>query len=710
MTTKITPVGALAIAGILKNQGLSTPANLTVANTVYSTTQLSGASQTRLTSANTAVLAALTANVPAFLTGIAPVSWRANIPQGVKFNVNNVIDTIRTTADDILGNNRARFTEIISLASEYAKTSYDLSGSILGIKRQEDVGLNYSSIYGQVTGGVAEQFASNLIGTSAWQVFTSNLSNLGTLFNARDLPDCFLARNLLNNLGTQGQLQSITAAFTAANITDTTGLTNKQITTVLDKVLTTEDIHEILDACEAELLSNVANTRFSDLLDLHNYIDTAGHVVVDTGANLAAKLYNLAGVNSPNSTFEQWGETLSQISVQGNLSLITDAYANPATFSNAVSIGIGNFGSGSSVFGTPTLIDIIGPTADLIAADTKYSTIITEINNLQANILANALGQTLLTAITSGSDANIIAAGTAVATATGNLGIAVASGNKLFKRMFDHIAVVKSNLIACEITDTSGNVLSDILGSATTVRGFVTNNYEYYAADQDIGLGFGSVMTAMTTHDLYGQSILASQSESRNIEILKGAGITSESDAAIDAVQYGKTLSQASANVSVAANLSTEANLSFTITNTANVAYGEVFDLPIVIGARYEPTTDIYLPDNRLVFTHLATPDFVTVEFDIADTESRNFWFKVSGDLTVNNFTANVVQTTGYYTSKTYRLALRTTTNLPPTINSIISFRIELYLTPNADSRPIWNSADIRIIPYGLVGTVETGE
>jgi hypothetical protein len=710
MTTKITPVGALAIAGILKNQGLATPANLALANTTFSTTQLSGASQTRLATANAAVVTALTANVPAFLTGIVPVSWRAAIPGAVKFNVNNVVDTVRTTAADILGNNCAKFTEIISLASEFAKTSYDLSGSILGIKRQEDIGLNYSSINGQVTGGVAEQFNSNLIGTTAWQVFTSNLSNLGTLFDASDLPDCFLPRNLLENLGVQGQLQSITAAFTAANITDTSGLTDKQITTVLDQTLTTEDIHQILDACEAELLSNVTNTRFSDLLNLHNYIDTAGHVVVDTGANLALKLYNIAGVNSQNSTFEQWGETLSQISVQGNLSLITAAYNNPATFANAVSISVGNFGSGSTVFGTPTLIDIIGPTADLISADTKYSTIITEINSLQANILANALGQTLLTAITSGSNADIITAGTAVATASGNVGLAVTLGNQLFKRVFDHVALVKSNLIACEITDANGNILSDISGTATSVRGFITNNYEYYTADQNIGLGFGAVMTAMTTNELYGQSILASQAESRNLEILRGASITTESDAAIDAVEYGKTLGQVSANVSTAANLTTEANLSFTITNTANVAYGEVFDLPIVIGARYEPTTDIYLPDNRLLFTHLATPDFITVEFDIADTETRNFWFRVSGDLTVNNFAANVVQTTGYYTSKTFRLALRTTTNLPPTINSIISFRIELYLTPNADSRPIWNSADIRIIPYGLSGSVETGE
>jgi hypothetical protein len=213
----------------------------------------------------------------------------------------------------------------------------------------------------------------------------------------------------------------------------------------------------------------------------------------------------------------------------------------------------------------------------------------------------------------------------------------------------------------------------------------------------------------MVSSDLYGQSILASQAESRNIEILRGAGITTESEAAFDAVKYGQSLSETTANVNAAANLSTEANLSFTITNTANVAYGEVFDLPVVIGARYEPSTEIYLPDNRLQFTHLGTADFVTVEFDIADTATRNFWFRVSGDLTVDNFAANVVQSTGYYTSKTFRLALRTTTNVPPTINSIIRFRIELYLTANADSRPIWNSADIRIIPYGLAGSAETG-
>lgn len=711
MSTKITPTGAIAISGILNNQGLEIPVNLSLANTAFTTTQLSGASQTRLVSASANVAEALTANVPGFVTGIVPLSFRGNIPVGVSFNSNNLIETIHQTAVALLGNNVTRFTEIISIASDFAKDNYELAGSLQGLSQQTQFGFNYSTIPGQITGGMAEQFGSTIIATQAWRDFAANLSNLGSYFDPKDLPNSFKPHNVVNNLIAQGQTTNLAPAFARANldIANYQLLTETQLTTVLDQNLAPETLLDILDVCQAQLVETIPMIKFSNTLVLHNYLSSSAQQVVDTGSNLAMRLYNIAGVNSKFTRFQEWGQLLDQITIAGNLDLINSCFTDPVAYNQALTLTGSSLGSGHSVFGTPDLVDIIGPAADRFNNNSAYSTTINSLRSLQANLLLTSQGQSLYTAIVSGNANSIISAGDTITSSSGNIGNIVLQGNRLFNNLFDQIVQVKRNLIRSEITDQYGNINTDITGTANTVRNFIANSYDYLISDRDYQLNFAGVITAMASSNLTGQAILASQAENRNSEVLKSAAIIQQSSVAFDTVSYGTALVASQPSVDAAVNLSSSANLSYSISTLSTTSYSTSNDLPEVVSAVYIPGTELYLSDSRLLFNNVQGQDFLIIEFELADTVSRSWWFRLTGDLVINNFLDAVIQTTSANNLRRYRLAFRVGSSIPPILSNIITCRVELFLTPSDQSRPIWSSSQIQIVPFGFTVATESG-
>lgn len=711
MTTKITPTGAIAISGILNNQGLEIPGNLTVANTVFSTTQLSGASQTRLISANADIVWSLTANVPGFITGIVPLSLQANIPAGVSFNSNNLIATIHETAAMLLGNNVTRFTEIISIATDYAKDNYDLAGALQGLSKQTSFDFGYSTIAGQITGGVAEQFGNAVIGSQSWIDFTANLANLGSYFNPKNLPNSFQPHNVVSNLIDQGQITNLEPAFVRANlaIANYNNLTEAQLITVLDQHLSTETVQDILDVCQAKFVDSDPSAKFSNTLVLDNYLSNSAQQVVDTGSNLAMRLYNIAGVNSKFTRFQEWGQLLSQITIAGNVDLINSCFMDPVAYNQALTITGASLGSGHSVFGTPDLNDIIGPAADKFNSTSSYSSIIDSLCSLQANLLLTAQGQNLLTAIVSGN-ANVIAeTGDIVTSSSGTIGNIVLQGNKLFQNLFNQIVQVKQNLARSEITDQTGNINPDITGTANTVRNFITNSSDYFTSDRDYQLGYAGIISAMSSSNVAGQSILASQAENRNSEILKSAAVIKQNSVAFDTVTYGAALVAVQPAIQAAGNLSVAANLSYTISTVSTISYSTSNELPEIVSVLYVPGTELYLSDSRLLFNNIQGQDFLVIEFELADTVSRSWWFRLSGDLTVDNFSDPVIQTTSANNSRRYQLAFRVNSTVPPILSNIITCRVELFLTQSDQSRPIWSSSPIQIVPFGFQVVTESG-
>jgi hypothetical protein len=512
----LTPLLAIVASGGLAGLGLAIPAPFAAACQGFITGGVSGLCQTALGACGPLVQSAL-GSLPGGLSGIASGITASSLGE-LGINTDNVVGGCLGQAQQLFSNEVTGIMETAAAANSFCEGSYDIC-SALGQAQSlnlpaGDLGINFKSITDTITGGISQI-------TNDAKTFFANFEKLGTMLDPTDLAKAATPAGFAENLINQGFGEPVLAALNEVGITNVTELVagnDALITQALDSI-PKEQIAAIVEQTGFQGTVN----KLSDVLkDFKTEIDKAA-VAIGTSPLVA--------------TFPELGRTLQQIS-QPVVPLLNaantdrnawdDYFVDPAEVKSKV-------GSGSGIFGNPTLADVIG-----VAAGIGFTDRILNMTASQQRVLATPQGQALQTALNNaianpGNDAANAAAITAAAAAFNNptsetLAKEVFILNENFNGVANKIITEKRNLIAARID------LTENTGSVDSLLAFVQSLHTMH--EDPKSLGYADFIIALTTNDVYGEAIRAAILEGKNLKLLELLGVTPNTRLDTDA--YGQ--------------------------------------------------------------------------------------------------------------------------------------------------------------------------
>ena len=209
MSQILTPILAIASAGLLENNGLAASANLISAISSYNSLAITSNVQTCLGNANisTNVRSSLT-SIPSCLSGIVSANLRVTVPDNItsEFNFNNLVSDVKQQLDLIMTNGALGLTSIIPQIQATCVNSFDLRGTYQRMTEGhfDDFGITVGSYSDVLTGGVSSQFSQfeGGLNNGAVREMLVELGRLGTMFNVARLSQMhepyILCQNLIN--------------------------------------------------------------------------------------------------------------------------------------------------------------------------------------------------------------------------------------------------------------------------------------------------------------------------------------------------------------------------------------------------------------------------------------------------------------------------------------------------------------------------------
>ena len=521
----LTPLLAIVASGGLASLGLAIPAPFAAACQGFITGGVSGLCQTALSACGPLVQSAL-GSLPGGLSGIASGITASSLGE-LGINTDNVVGGCLGQAQQLFSNEVTGIMETAAAANSFCEGSYDIC-SALGQAQSlnlpaGDLGINFKSITDTITGGISQI-------TNDAKTFFANFEKLGTMLDPTDLAKAATPAGFAENLINQGFGEPVLTALNEvgiANVTELVAGNDALITQALDSI-PKEQIAAIVEQTGFQGTVN----KLSDVLkDFKTEIDKAA-VAIGTSPLVA--------------TFPELGRTLQQIS-QPVVPLLNaantdrnawdDYFVDPAEVKSKV-------GSGSGIFGNPTLADVIG-----VAAGIGFTDRILNMTASQQRVLATPEGQALQTALNNaianpGNDAANAAAITAAAAAFNNptsetLAKEVFILNENFNGVANKIITEKQNLLAARIDITENT------GSVDSLLAFVQSLHTMH--EDPKSLGYADFIIALTTNDVYGEAIRAAILEGKNLKLLELLGVTPNTRLDTDA--YGQqVLAQRSIN------------------------------------------------------------------------------------------------------------------------------------------------------------------
>jgi len=519
--SNLTPVTLIAASGLLKGQGLSINRDLILSIDRFSNQGVTKSIKNKISSFSVDIKKELEF-APSFLTGFFPNG--VSIPE--TFNKYDLSGEIQKAANSIISGGIPKFVVMFNQATSFATTAFTIHGELSQAKTKsfDDFGFQFNNFQDLITGGVTSQFDSDTI-----SLLAEEFQHLGSFFNLNDLGSISDPRSLCANLIKQGLgnvgnlLEKLTNAGVDINQLDEAdvGAVNSVLSTIEEKAI--EEIQAVTGlnpykplCCLEEALQisylfppKLAN-RLGSLKNLSNKLANIGG-----NFNTAAELSNFYGSievgDFPN---------LNKLKTPSPDQLLIDLVDKTKE----------SYGSGAGPFENPRVTDILGSVAGIGYADDLL-----DAANIQQELLAN--------------DTDIIA-----------FNNYIQSSNNLDKnRLAELIEIInskpslqnilnKNNLkminsatkLVNEVNNRKSAKIDPENTSATTadVDDFISQLSSIASDSFDIGTSL--LITRMATDDVYGEAIVASLLETRNLNRLESVNIPVTNK--MDALAYAKQL------------------------------------------------------------------------------------------------------------------------------------------------------------------------
>lgn len=507
-----TTFSAIANMGLLKNQGFAVSANLIAQTATFSNLDITQASQGCLTSVGgqtTAVQQALK-NVPGFLTGIIGniSSYTDNITVINNLNTDNIISNISVHANTVFGTGAGKFVGVLNRTKSFVESSYDsyITAYALSHTNINNFGFTINNYTDILTVGISSQF--NLVGglgNQSFVDFARQLKNIGTLFDINNLnlidQPYVLCLNLLN----QG-FNSISDVLIAQSIDiNAIDIVDKnKILSALKNIVGT-DLSDIINGTGFKPQLNL--TSLADVFDIKYILTTAAtRVAGGSLSSLANKFLNIGG------KFESFND-LSDFLLNLKYNVNVEVFDQLTDFNSIVSDISILAGSGSGIYGNPTVDDVIGS-----VGGSRYNDLISSINNFQNLIINTTQGQALKDAILSAytldiNDSSGINAANIIIQRTNELNDALPSTVNAGILKFSEL--VSKFIIEIQNYQLIKFDLEDIVTNVDTVNTFTK---ELVNVNQDPKqLGYANYIKNVVDTTIYGSSIMAAVIEGTNI-------------------------------------------------------------------------------------------------------------------------------------------------------------------------------------------------
>jgi hypothetical protein len=517
----LTPVTLIAASGLLKGQGLSINGSLVTAIDRVSNQGISGAIRKILPTASASAKEQLEF-APSFLTGFFPNG--VVIPNS--FDKYNLAGEIQKSANSLISGGIPKFAVIFDQAKVFATTAFTAHGELsqAKVKNFDDFGFQFNNFQDMITGGVTSQFDPNTV-----LLLASEFQNLGSLFNTNDLSTISDPRSLCGNLIKQGlgKVGNLEEKLTNAGV-DLNKLEDADVN-VVNSVLSTIDEKHVE---QIQLATGFKPYKtlccLEEALQISYLFSPKIATRIGSLKNLSDKLTNIGGTfNNSLQIANFYGSVevgnfpnLNKLKTPSPDKLLLDIIDKTKE----------NHGSGVGPFNNPKITDILGTVAGVGYADdltgaadiqqqllSKDSDIIAFYNYIQSSNSPSAdVLSTLITTINSKSSLQNI------------LNIYNLKMVNSATRLTTEIANRKSAKIDTET----------IVGTDSDVNNFV-DQLSSIATD-NLDLGTSMQITRMATNDVYGEAIIGSLMETRNLSRLEAVNITVTNK--MDAMAYAKQL------------------------------------------------------------------------------------------------------------------------------------------------------------------------
>jgi hypothetical protein len=535
MSKKYTPVLAIASSGLLQGHGIGIAGNLTAAVNGFNSSALAAQCQYILSATNNTNVHAVLNNIADCITGVVPESLSSTVPAGLvsQFHYNNLIADVAIQANLAVANGVTGLTSLLSQALTQCTNSYELLGTYgkMQTGSYSDFGFTINNYKDIVTGGVNSQFAAIPGGTSSteFKALANQFQNFGTMYDVTRLGSLDDPRVLCQNLLNQGFL--LISEILTANAIDVTNLSTADRAHVLDVLSTIRGIELDAIVSVTNFVPSKSITSLADVLNANNVLSTAA--LVAAGGSLAELSRKLTNIGGRFNSFAELKDLFSSIQQSTTPSLHAQATLGPSSlFANTIP----RLGTGTGIFGNPTMYDLLGAVAGY-----GYVDDINSIVSIHGQLIATTPGQTLFAALaTLRNNLTSSAALNTVAVAYNDMAAASATliqaGQAKFAAIFNRLLQERKNLNTLNI-----DLTQSIVENNSIVMTFVDSLHSVYS--DPMLLHYGELINRLVTNDVYGEAIAAAIVEGKNIATLNNYGIPSYTK--IDPMEYAVAVAAA---------------------------------------------------------------------------------------------------------------------------------------------------------------------
>lgn len=531
----LTPLLGMALSGGLLGLGMAIPAPFAAACQSFVTNGVSGLCQTALGACGPLVQSAL-GSLPGGLSGMASGITAASLGE-LGINTDNVVGGCFGQAQQLFSNETTGFMETCAAANSFCEGSFNACAAMqqfTGLNLANgDLGFNLTNFQNCITAGITAQFGPL---TDSVKTVFSNLGKCGSMLDCTNLSKAFTASGLAENLINQGFGEDVLGALEKVGINSVDELITGNETLIsqaLDSI-PSDRIEEIVK--QTGYLGSIPETLTEVIQKPASWLGQEFESIATSGKEFAEKLYSTIGTPVAKS-FEEIGQALTQLATVPTPNLdaansdrnVWESYwADPAEIKSTT-------GSGSGIFGNPTIADVIG-----VAAGLGYTSRILSMSESQQRLLATPEGQALEAAINSAianpsddaANAAAIAAAAAPFINPTNAGIKqeVSILEENFQTVANKLITETRNLAAAQID------LTENIGSLNSVLTFVGNLHSLH--EDPKYLGYAEFIKEVTTNDVYGEAIRAAIIEGKNLKLLEAIGF--QPQVSLDAEAYGE--------------------------------------------------------------------------------------------------------------------------------------------------------------------------
>ena len=561
-------------------------------------------------------------DLPSGLTGQMDLSIFSDFAlENLDFASTNLFESISQQGASLISGGIPGVTEIIGGAKAFCEQATQTLASIQNAATFTVGGQSFNAltIFDQCTGGAVSKvlnpvqsvvgLATGVVGAAEagiktvdnivnstqellndaeakFKSFAGDLTNFGSGYDFGNLNEAFTYPDIARNLSAQGltqldpALQKLGVTAAQAFLSNPTDL-KAAFSTVTGGAL---------DIVKQQTGFNAAITSLDQML-MPAAVLTASTLALVQDFNGIKDRITSIGPTTVNS-FAALGQTLQQMEFPKSSDLIgleNDVTKFKATLESGAAARASLVGSGTGVFGNPTMDDVIGT-----MTGKTYTPKLLEILKRQKKIMSSSTGQALRGSIQSAidnaragkdtgrqdADAIRAAAQDILNPSTNEMREDIEVMNRLFAELQDQLVREKRNLKAARILP------NQVQGSLSHILAFLDSLSTAYK--DDLQIGYRQFIEDLVSDDIYGEAILAAIVEGKNKDILQRIGVTYP---APTLVQYTDEVS--SARAAMFARCCPEEEISYGFKDSLLVVYeGDTID--IVVDA---PT----LPDGSLL-------------------------------------------------------------------------------------------------------------